>query len=84
MRRPDRYAGPALPDRLPSWRAALTLAALSALPFALGAFPVATAVLAAALAGTVVGVALHRRYPDAVDRAATRLPAGDESVPADG
>lgn len=86
MRRPDRHAGPTVTDRVPSWRATLTLVALSVLPFVADAVPTAVALVAAAITGTVGGVALHRRYPDAVDRVADRLrlPAADEPVPADG
>ncbi|MDB2224685.1 hypothetical protein PM023_08380 [Halorubrum ezzemoulense] len=43
------------------------------------AFPIAAAVALAALAGAVVGAALHRRYPSAVGRT-LRLPADDASI----
>jgi len=79
-RHPDLYAGPAPSDRAPSWRATLTLAALPVLTLAVAAFPTAVAFAAASIAGAVAGAALHRRYPDALDRAFERaLPApGDE------
>ncbi|EMA60799.1 hypothetical protein [Halorubrum lipolyticum] len=86
-RHPDLYAGPAPSDRAPSWRATLTFAALPALTLAVAAFPTASAFAAASLVGAIAGAALHRRYPDAFDRAfgrALSAPADEPAGAADG
>ncbi|PAU85496.1 hypothetical protein CK500_02165 [Halorubrum salipaludis] len=79
-RHPDLYTGPAPADRAPSWRATAALAAVPVLTLAVAAFPTAAAFAAAAVAGAVAGVALQRRYPDALDRVVDRA----RSAPGDG
>ncbi|WP_050033482.1 hypothetical protein [Halorubrum halophilum] len=86
-RRPDLHAGPAPADRAPSWRATAALAALPVLTLAVAAFPTAAAFVAASLVGAVAGVALQRRYPDALDRVVDRArptPDDDPTGAADG
>ncbi|WP_297884570.1 hypothetical protein [uncultured Halorubrum sp.] len=76
---PDPYAGPHPSGPLPSPGEVIAFAALPVATVAVLSFPVAAAVALAALAGAVVGAALHRRYPTAVGRT-LRLPDGDASV----
>ncbi|WP_186313430.1 hypothetical protein [Halorubrum salsamenti] len=86
-RRPDLYTGPVPADRVPSWRATAALAALPVLVLAAAAFPIAAAFAAAAVVGAVAGVAIQRRYPDAVDRAVARArsaPGDERAGAADG
>ena len=77
-RHPDLYTGPAPSDRTPSWRATAAFAALPVLTLAAAAFPAAVAFAAASLTGAVAGAALHRRYPNAFDRALSA--PGDEPI----
>ena len=71
--------GPAPSPRPPSWRAT---AAFTAMPFAVlaaASYPTAVAVAIAVLAGVTAGVALQRRYPNALDRA-VRTPVRERSA----
>lgn len=73
---PEPHATPHPSEPLPSLRTAVVLAALPVVTIAVLSYPTAAAIALAALCGAVAGVALHRRYPSAVDRT-VRLPDDD-------
>jgi hypothetical protein len=57
----------------------IAFAALPVATVAVLSFPTAAAVALAAVCGAVAGAAIHRRYPNAIDRT-VRLPDDDGAV----
>lgn len=73
----EPYADSRPAERLPSIGTMIAFATLPVVTIMALSFPVVAAVGFAAIFGGTVGVVLHRRYPNAVDRR-VRLPSGGE------